>query len=212
MDRDEIVEKLRTLLEESPERNFAESIELAVNLKNVDLSDPGNRVEDEVLLPNGRGKEARVGVFGSGEMAVQARDAADIVIEPEEIEDLADDESEAKKLAKDTDFFLAEAPLMPTIGRTLGPVLGPRGKMPDPIQPGEDPADRVDSLRSTTRMRSRDARTFHIYVGTRDMDVEQVAENIDTVYDRLLRSLDKREHNVDSIYITTTMGGSVRLR
>lgn len=212
MDRDEIVEKLRTLLEESPERNFPESIELAINLKNVDLSDPGNRVEDEVLLPNGRGKEARVGVFGSGEMAVQARDAADIVIEPEEIEDLADDENQAKKIAKDTDFFLAEAPLMPTIGRTLGPVLGPRGKMPDPIEPGEDPAERVESLRGTTRVRSRDARTFHVFVGTREMDPEQVAENIDTVYDRLLRSLEKREHNIDSLYITTTMGGSVRLR
>lgn len=211
MDRDEIAEKLRTLLEDSPKRGFRESVELAVNLKNLDLSDPNNRVEDEIVLPHGRGKEARVGLFGSGELAVKARDVADVVIEPEEIEDLADDQTAAKRIAKDTDFFLAEAPLMPTIGRTLGPVLGPRGKMPRPIPPGQDPDSQIDSLRRTTRMRSRDKRTFHIYVGTRDMDPDQIAENIDTVLDRLTRSLEKRRHNIDSVYATTTMGGSVKI-
>lgn len=210
-DKQDVVEKLSQLLESSPERNFVESIELAVNLKNIDLSVPANRVEDEVLLPKGRGKRARIGVFGSGEMAVKARGVADVVIQPEDIEDLAGDKKQAKQLAQETDFFVAEAPLMPTIGRTLGPVLGPRGKMPKPVPPGADPASQVDTLRNTTRMRSRDKTTFHVYVGTRDMPVEDLAENVMTVLDRLIKTLDKHQHNVGSVYATTTMGGSVRI-
>lgn len=211
LDKPDVVEKLRELFESSPERNFVESVELAVNLKNIDLSVPANRVEDEIVLPRGRGKRARVGIFGSGELAVKARDVADVVIEPEDIEDLAGDKKGAKQLAQETDFFVAEAPLMPTIGRTLGPVLGPRGKMPKPIPPGADPGSHVGSLRDTTRMRSKDKTTFHVYVGTRDMDVEDLADNITTVLDRLVKTLEKHRHNIGSVYASTTMGGSVRL-
>ncbi len=57
---------------------------------------------------------------------------------------------------------------MANIGRTLGPVLGPRGgKIPKPIPPGQDPAPMISALRKTVRIRTRDRRTFHVPWGGR---------------------------------------------
>ena len=87
-DRLEVINKA---LADASERKFKESIDLAINLKNIDLSQPKNRIEEEIALPKGRGKDIKVGVFGSGELAVKAKTVADIVIQPEEIEEYADD-------------------------------------------------------------------------------------------------------------------------
>ena len=202
---------VKEALESSKERKFKESVDLAVNLRDIDLSIPKNRVDDEILLPKGRGKAVKVAVFGSGELAVKAKRAADLVITPEEIDDLADDKKRAKKLANEHVFFIAEAPLMPIIGKRLGVVLGPRGKMPKPIPPSADPVPLINNLRKTVRLRSKDRRTFHAPVGTKDMSVEDLAENVDVILKRLIGKLERGRMNIASIYIKTTMGKSVRL-
>ena len=74
---------------------------------------------------------------------------------PEELGTLADDKKTAKKIANEMDFFIAEAPVMPTVGKRLGIVLAPRGKMPKPIQPGADPKSMIDNLRKTVSVRRR---------------------------------------------------------
>ncbi len=198
-------------IESAPDRNFTESIDLAVNLRDIDLSNPENRVDMEIVLPNGRGKEIKIGVFGSGELALQAKKKADTVIEPEDIDSIADDTKEAKELAEEHDFFLAEPPLMPVIGRSLGAVLGPKGKMPSPITPDKDLGETVDSLKNTVHVRSKDRRTFHTPVGTLNMDIDEVSENIDTVIKRLISGLERREMNIDGIYVKTTMGPAVKI-
>jgi large subunit ribosomal protein L1 len=195
----------------SKQRNFKESVDLAINLKDIDLSIPKNRVDDEVLLPKGRGKPVKIAVFGSGELAVKAKISADTVITPEEIDDLSDDKKKAKRIANEHVFFVAEAPLMPTIGKSLGVVLGPRGKMPKPIPPQADPQPIIKNLRNTVRLRSKDKRTFHTPVGTKDMSVEDIAENVDLVIKRLIGKLERGKMNIASVYIKTTMGKSVRL-
>ena len=43
-------------LESAKKRNFTETVELAINLKDVDLSMPKNRITDDIILPYGRGK------------------------------------------------------------------------------------------------------------------------------------------------------------
>ncbi|MEF8874695.1 MAG: 50S ribosomal protein L1 [Candidatus Thermoplasmatota archaeon] len=208
---DETIEAVEKALEAAPERNFEESLELAINLREVDLSQPQNRIDEEIVLPNGRGKEIKVGVFGSGELALEAREVADTVIEPDEIEDLAEDGSRSRKLAEEHQFFLAEPPLMTVIGRELGSILGPQGKMPNPIKPDDDLESIVKSLKGTVRARSGDRRTFHVPVGTEKLDVEEIAGNIDTVLRRIIQNLDRREINIDSVYVKTTMGPAMRI-
>ncbi|UCG70511.1 MAG: 50S ribosomal protein L1 [Thermoplasmata archaeon] len=202
---------VKEALEASKDRNFKESVDLAVNLKDIDLSIPKNRVDDEVLLPKGRGKAQKIAIFGSGELAVKAKGAADLVILPEELDDLADDKKRAKKLANEHVFFIAEAPLMPVIGKKLGVVLGPRGKMPKPIPPSADPVPLINNLRKTVRLRSKDRRTFHTSVGTKEMAIEDLAENIDVIMKRLIAKLERGRMNIASVYVKTTMGKSVRL-
>ena len=206
-----LVDVINKLQAESKQRKFLESVELAVNLKDIDLTNPKNRLQEEIMLPNGRGKPIRIGVFASSEMAVKAKGLADLIIQPEEIETLASDKAKARKFARGGDFFLAEAPLMPTIGKRLGVVLGPRGKMPKPIPPGSDPKAAIEKLRSSVTVRTRDKKTFHLAIGTKDMTPEKLAENLDAVLKRLMTKLERGKNNIQSAYVKTTMGPSYKV-
>ena len=198
-------------LESAQKRNFTETVELAINLKDVDLSIPKNRITDDIILPNGRGRAVKICVIGGGELALKAKDVADVVITPDELQTIADDKKQAKKLANSTDYFIAEAPLMAVVGKRLGTVLGPRGKMPKPIAPGVDPTAMIDGLRRTVSVRTKDRMTFHAPVGTVEMTPEQLADNIETILKRVELKLEKGRMNIASSYVKTTMGPSERL-
>jgi len=209
----EIVTAVQKALDEdhNKKRNFTQTVDLAINLKDIDMNEPSNRVDEEIHLPSGRGEDAKVGVFGSGEMALKAKEVADGVFEPDKIEDIADDVAQAKQIAETYDFFIAAAPLMPSIGKHLGRFLGPRGKMPTPVPPTADIADEVERLRHTARVRSRSATTFHCRVGMETMDPEDIADNIDAILKILEEKLERGRNNIDAIYVKTTMGKPVEV-
>ncbi len=207
----ELLAQIEEIKKTSKERKFKESIELSINMKEVDLSDPKNRINEEIPLPKGRGRELKVAVFGTDEMKGKAKEAADFLYGPEDLGKFADDKKEFKKLAGQIDYFVAESTLMANIGKSLGQVLGPRGKIPKPLPPGQDPSPLIGNLKRTVRARSRDKKTFHVPVGTRDMDPADLAENINAVVKRIVGKLEKGYGNIDSIYIKTTMGKPVKL-
>ncbi|RJX42715.1 50S ribosomal protein L1 [Halonotius aquaticus] len=208
---DTIVQAVSRALDESPPRNFSETVDLAVNLRDLDLDDPSNRVDESIVLPSGTGQETQIVVFAEGETALRAEDVADEVLSGDDLEDLGDDDDAAKDLADDTDFFVAEASLMQDIGRYLGTVLGPRGKMPTPLQPDDDVVETVNRMKNTVQLRSGDRRTFHTRVGADDMDAEEIADNIDVIIRRLEADLEKGPLNLDTIYVKTTMGPAVEV-
>jgi len=205
------IEFIKQALKAAKERKFTESVELAINLKDVDLSIPKNRIDEEISLPKGRGKQIKVAVFGSGELAITAKKTADQVIGPEQLNEFAGDKKSAKKLANSHDFFIAEAPMMPTIGKTLGIALGPRGKMPKPIPPSADPTAMITMLKTTVRVRSKERRTFHVHLGIRTMSPEDLADNLEAVLKRIEAKLERGRQNIASAYIKTTMGPAVRI-
>lgn len=207
-----IEELVKKLLEESPQRKFSESVDIAINLKNIDLNQPKNRVDEEIVLPNGLGKELKIGVFAKGEVAMQAKQAgAAYVFDDADIQEMKDDKARAKSVAEECDFFIAETQFMATIGKTIGTVLGPRGKMPVPLLPGKSIGEMIQTKQSAVRVRSKDKLTFHVSVGRRDMPPEQLAQNIETIISRVERALVKGKQNIKSIYVTTTMGKSERV-
>ncbi|HEV2231387.1 MAG TPA: 50S ribosomal protein L1, partial [Thermoplasmata archaeon] len=57
------LDAVKEALQGAKERKFTESVELSVNLKELDLTVPKNRIEDEVPLPHGRGRNVQVAVF-----------------------------------------------------------------------------------------------------------------------------------------------------
>ncbi|ERH01157.1 MAG: ribosomal protein L1 [Halonotius sp. J07HN6] len=208
---DTIEQAVSRALDESPQRNFEETVDLAVNLQDLDLDDPSNRVDESIVLPSGTGQETQIVVFAEGETAFQAEDVADEVLSGDDLEDLGDDDDAAKDLADETDFFVAEADLMQDIGRYLGTVLGPRGKMPTPLQPDDDVVETINRMKNTVQVRSRDRRTFHTRVGAEDMSAEDIADNIDVIIRRLEADLEKGPLNLDSIFVKTTMGPAVEV-
>ncbi len=206
----QVVEKL---LEESKkkERKFLQNVDIVINLKNVDLNNAKNRIDEEIILPHGRGKDAKIALFASGELAIKAKKHVDLLIKPEEIEELSGDKKKFKKIVDSHDFFIAEAPLMPTIGKTLGVVLGPRGKMPKPVPPTIDITGIANNLRKTVKIRSKTNKTFHTIVGKENMKPDQLAENIDIIIKRVAAKLERGKMNIGSVYISTTMGPSERV-
>ncbi|WP_306057960.1 50S ribosomal protein L1 [Natronococcus wangiae] len=196
-------------LEDAPDRNFTETVDLAINLRDLDLNEPSNRVDESVVLPSGTGQETQIVVIAEGETAVRAEEVADQVLSESDVADLDDDE--AKDLADETDFFIAEEAMMQDIARHLGTILGPRGKMPDPLSPDDDVVETVNRLKNTVQIRSRDRRTFHTRVGAEDMSAEDISDNIDVILRRLHADLEKGPQNIDSVFVKTTMGPSVEV-
>ena len=198
-------------LKSDKERKFVETVEVAINLRDVDLQNPQKRINAEVALPHGRGRPARVAVFAQGEMAVISKKIVDTVLGPEQIDELSENKREARKLADKFDFFVAETGLMATIGKSLGVVLGPRGKMPRPIPPQADIERIIKSLTNLVPVRSKDRPTFHVPFGNVSMSQEQLAENLETILKRVESNLDRGTDNIASIWVKTTMGKAVRL-
>lgn len=210
--KQEILEAVKKAKEQSKPRNFTQSIDLVINIKDLDVNKPENRFEEEVSLPHGRGKEVKIAVIADGELALQAKKAgADLVITRDDLEELGKNRKKAKRLANQYEFFIAQADLMPLIGRFLGPVLGPRKKMPKPIPATANPAPLIKKLRDTVRVRVKDQPLIHTTVGTEKMDEEKITENIESILDVLDRNLEKGRKQVKSMYIKTTMGPAVKV-
>ncbi|MFC6864475.1 50S ribosomal protein L1 [Halomicroarcula sp. GCM10025817] len=207
----EIENAVSRALEDAPERNFRETVDLAVNLRDLDLNDPSNRVDESVVLPAGTGQETTIVVFAEGETALRAEEVADDVLSQDELEELGGDDDAAKELANETDFFIAETNMMQDIGRYLGTVLGPRGKMPEPLDPDDDVVEVVNRMKNTVQLRSGERRTFHTRVGAEDMSAEDIADNIDVILRRLHADLEKGPLNIDTVYVKTTMGPAVEV-
>ena len=211
MPEDTIADAVDRALDEAPPRNFRETVDLAVNLRDLDLNDPSNRVDESIVLPSGTGQDTQIVVIATGETALRAEEVADEVLSPDDLSDLGDDLDEAKDLADRTDFFIAQADQMQNVASALGRVLGPRGKMPTPLQPDDDVVETVNRMKNTVQLRSRDRRTFHTRVGAADMTADDISSNIDVIVRRLEATLEKGSMNIDRIYVKTTMGPAIEV-
>lgn len=210
--KEDLVKAIVEAMSKAKERKFTETVEIAVNLRNVDMKKPENRIDSVVLLPHGIGKPRKVGVFARGETLLKAKNAnADLVLSPEDIDQLSKDKRKARKIANSIDFFIAEAPLMPEIGKKLGPILGPRGKVPQPIPPLSDPKPVIDRLRNSVRIRTRDKTTFHAPIGSRKMNPDAIAENALEILKVVENKYENPSLVLKSVFVKTTMGPAVRV-
>jgi large subunit ribosomal protein L1 len=206
------IKAVNDAIESAPKRKFTESVDLVINLKNIDLGQPKNRITESIVLPKGRGKATKIGVFAKGDLAIKSQSGgADIVISPEDIDKMSGDRKLIRSTTRDIDFFIAEAPLMPSIGKSFGPILGPKGKMPDPIPSSADPTPIINRLKRTVKVRTKDKTTFHALVGNLSMSVEDIAANIEALLSTVESKLQNGAQNIASVYVKTTMGPAVRL-
>ena len=206
MEAEELVGAVEEVLN-SQERGYVESVDLCINLKNVDLKQPKNRINVDVVLPN-KVKEPEIAVFASGEAALKAKEAGADVIDPEELKRM--DKKKARVLVQKYDYFVADTALMALIGKSLGTILGPRGKMPQPLPPGVDPAQILARLAKIARVKSKTT-TIWVNIGRRDMAAKDIAENAAAVLKSVEARLERGWQNIASIYMKTTMGPAVKV-
>ncbi len=209
--KENIQNAIQQALDESPERNFVETLEMAFTLREVDLKNPANRIQEEVRLPSGRGKPVKIAMFAGGEMSTKAKAAGIEVIDPSQIEDIGGNRQQARKMVNRYDFFLSEIPHMGTVGRFLGVVLGPRGKMPRPVPPNVDPGMIAAGLKDTAIVRSRDKITFHTAMGSREQGVGDLTANGMAIWTRVVGKLERGAGNIRSCYVKTSMGPSIKV-
>lgn len=210
--REKILEAVRKAREQAGKRNFVQSFDLMLGFRNLDLNKPENRITAEVLLPHGTGKSLKVMMFAEGELAGKAKEAgADLVMGRKEIEALAGDRRKAKEIVETHDAFLAQADMMPLIGKQLGPVLAPRGKMPKPVPVSADPKPLIERSRGITRINVRTQPVVHMLVGREDMSDDQLADNIDAILRAVESRLPRGFRQVKSVYLKTTMGKPVKV-
>ncbi|MEM3549734.1 MAG: 50S ribosomal protein L1 [Candidatus Bathyarchaeia archaeon] len=214
IDEKTILSTVKEALEKSEKRNFTQSVELIINLQDVDMKSPEGRIQDNIELPHpSPEKKNRICVVATGELALKARRAnADLVIERAELEGLAGNKKELRKLAEEYDYFIAEAPLMPLVGKILGPTLGPRGKMPMPVPPTADIEGMLKRYRRMVTVRLRNQPVIQCHVGTENMKEEEITENIQTILRAIEGKLKKGMKNIKSICVKTTMGSPVKIK
>jgi large subunit ribosomal protein L1 len=178
----------------------------------VDPRQADQQVRGVVLLPNGTGKRVRILVFAEGEAERIAREAgADFV----GLDDLV------KKITDegwvDFDVAIAIPQVMSKVGK-LGKILGRRGLMPNPkagtiVQPEDLPRTIKELRLGRIEFKVDKTANLHIPIGKVSFTKEQLLENLTALVDAVVRArpTGAKGQYIKSIYLTTTMGPSVKL-
>jgi large subunit ribosomal protein L1 len=213
LDKKTLLDAVKEAKTKSGEKKFTQSIELILDIKEIDMKSPEGKIQQVIDLPHATGKLNKIMVIASGELAMNARNAkVDKVLEKADLEGLAGKKKELRKLASDYDVFLSEAHLMPLVGRILGPVLGPRGKLPVPVPPNADIAPLITKHHKTIVVRMRNQPIIQCAVGTADMNEEEIVDNIQAVLRMLEGKLKRGLKNIKYAFIKTSMGTPVKIK
>jgi len=186
-------------------RKFKQSLELIMVFKDIDVK-KGFSLNETVQLPK-TNSPAAVCVMASGDMGLKAKKAkADKVIDSDELNRLAANKKESKKLINSFDFFLADTKLMPIVGKVLGQVLGPRGKMPTPV-PFDAPIDSfLERFRSSIRVKVKNSLSASCKIGDETMEDNDLAQNAHAVISAIEKKLPNGDKNIKKILVKTSMG------
>jgi large subunit ribosomal protein L1 len=213
LDKKTIVDAVKQAKAQSGGKKFNQTIDLILNIKEVDMKAPEGKIQAVVELPHATVKPNKVLVVASGELAMKARQSdADKVIERGDLEALAGKKKELRKLANEYDVFISEAPMMAMVGKTLGPVLGPRGKMPIPVPPNADIVELLKKHRKTVVVRMRTQPIIQVSVGSEAMSEDDLFDNVQVVLRFLEGKLKRGLKNVKNVYIKTSMGLPVKIK
>jgi large subunit ribosomal protein L1 len=213
LDKKTLLDAVKEAKEKSGQKKFNQTVDLILDIKEIDMKAPEGKIQEIVELPHISGKPNKICVVANGETALKARRAnAENVIERADLDALAGKKKELRKLASDYDVFISEASMMPTVGRTLGPALGPRGKMPIPIPPNADIAALIEKYRKTIVVRMRNQPIIQMTVGTQNQSDEDLVDNIQAVLRVLEGKLKRGLKNIDIAFIKTSMGTPVKIK
>lgn len=208
---EELRDMIRKARESKEKRNFTEALEVIITLRDIDIK-KGFSLNEVINLPHPPTKRPKICLIATGDLALRAKNAGvDRVIEPEELATIGSNKREAKKLGNEYDFFLAETSYMTNVGKSLGQILGPRGKMAAPV-PFNAPIDAmINRFGSAVRVRLRRQMMIACKVGYEDMSDDQLAENAMAIINAIEGKLPNGDKNIRDVIVKFTMGKPVKL-
>ncbi|MCL6500526.1 MAG: hypothetical protein K6T16_00635 [Candidatus Pacearchaeota archaeon] len=200
-------EALQELRRKSKKRNFDQTLDLIINLKNFDPK--RESISTFVVLPYAIKKKKICAFLENPSRSV------DYVITKDEIEQIGP--KEIKKLTKEYDFFISSAKLMPKIAAKFGKILGSTGKMPDPKMGSVLMMEREDLILAVTKklsnmvkIRAKEA-SVKIGIGKESMPDKELIENAEAVFRTVFSELPKKELNLRSVMLKFTMSSPVKV-
>lgn len=204
----ERVEKAITELSAESKKNFVQTVDAGVNIEGINFKQTLNRIGFDIVLPHPFKKAPKVALFASTPNFIESvRGAFGKVVSGEQIPTL--EKKAIKKLAGEFDMFFAEPAAMALVGKHLGQVLAPRGKMPKPCPPSLDAVKALinNTTKSVTisNKKGNSLPVVHFPIGKQSMPVKEIAENFMTCYSKLLSVFPGNTQNVKSVYIKMTM-------
>lgn len=213
MDKKNIEKTISKVYESSKKRNFDESIDVIFTFKNLNLKNPEHRVNFTVNVPNAFLKEIKTLAFVKDKhLAEGLKNVVDKIVMDEDISKMS--KKEMKQMANSYDFFLAEGPVMLTVGRYLGQVLSPRGKMPQIVPNPEVAKAMINSALSRVVLNNKKSKTsvsIQTRIGKKSQEPEKVAANFMSIYNLLVDKLPAGEQNLKDVYFKTTMSSPLKV-
>ena len=202
-------------------RKFDESIDLIINIKDINLNDPKNRIDKEIILVNDviTGDKPNICVIASDEILLEAKKLGVDTLDSDGLINLNNEEKKfKKKFAKKYDYFVVEDKMMRDVARYLARFLGPVGKMPKPFPTGYGIISSPDDLKvayerykKIIRIQMKKNPIIFVKIGKKSMDQKKLYENMKTVVNYIADQMPHKFNNFKSMYLKTTMGKPVKI-
>jgi len=202
-------------------RKFDESIDFIINLKDLNLNDPKQRIDKEIILPFNvvSSDLPNICVIASDEILMEAKKLGLDTLDDDGLVKLNNEEKKyKKKFVKKYDYFVVEDKMMPNVARYLARFLGPIGKMPKPFPSGygiisnpEDLKVAIERYLKIVRIQLKKTPQIQVKVGKKSMEKEKVFENTKAVVDYVADQMPHKYNNIKSMFLKTTMGHPVKV-
>ena len=196
----EDLQKALSELRKGKERKFDQTVDLIVNLQKFDLKKTS--VNLFVNVPHKIKDKKIAGFLDSDNKNVDT-------ITPDQFKKY-NDKKALKKLVKKYDFFIAQGSVMPKVATTFGKVLGPAGKMPSPqlgiILNADDKAieDVKKKIANSIKVKVKES-SIKLPIGKQSMKDEEIIENINVVYNEIVKVLPRDKENIKNVELKFTM-------
>ncbi|XP_018008135.1 60S ribosomal protein L10a isoform X1 [Hyalella azteca] len=191
-------------------RNFRETVELQVGLKNYDPQ-KDKRFSGTVKLKHIPKPKMQVCVLGDQVHLDQAKELGLPCMSADDLKKLNKDKKLVKKLAKKYNAFLASESLIKQIPRLLGPGLNKAGKFPTMVTHQDKLTEKVDEIKATIKFQMKKVLCLSVAIGHIDHSPDDLVQNIYIAMNFLVSLLKKHWQNVKSLHIKSTMGKVQRL-
>jgi len=187
-------------------RNFLESIELQVTLKNYDPA-KDKRFSGTFKLPEAPKPHLKICMLANEAHAEQCKELGLDFMTVADLKKFNKDKKVIKaKLASKYDAFLASDSLIKQLPRLLGPSLSRAGKFPTRVLSGENPQAKIDEVKGTIKFQLKKVMCMSLAVANVSLDAQAVSVNLQLAVNFLITLLKKGWQNIKVLYIKSTMG------